>query len=331
MTLHTEIHIPASPTRAFANMLFFLVHSLADRAGLAGPWRVVVTLGRDGDLTPDSPEFGWARDFPVLFQQADPALWARFEAEARDRRTPGLIYSATILTQFTRPFEADLVIFMDADTVVARPFGDLLGQVLATGRFAAKPAWQPPPVDLGPILAAAGLGGRPEVMPYSGYGWSFTAPRFGPPYYNGGFIVAPRALADVLHRHLGADFHFVSRQYPGHYIWQIAQCLTLLRADMPCLDLDERYNMGIGPAAPSILPGAEGAALDALGQEQFADARVIHYCTPGAVFKRNATMADPGLLAAFLGAAGLPEGEQALQDAFAPYARRWLEALGGRR
>jgi hypothetical protein len=328
MTLHTEIHIPASPTRAFANMLFFLVHSLADRAGLAGPWRVVVTLGRDGDLTPDSPEFGWARDFPVLFQQADPALWARFEAEARDRRTPGLIYSATILTQFTRPFEADLVIFMDADTVVARPFDDLLGRVLADQVMAAKPAWQPPPVDLGPILAAAGLGGRPEVMPYSGYGWSFTAPRFGPPYYNGGFIVAPRALADVLHRHLGADFHFVSRHYPGHYIWQIAQCLTLLRADMPCLDLDERYNMGIGPAAPSILPGAEGAALDALGQEQFADARVIHYCTPGAVFKRNATMADPGLLAAFLRAAGLPEGEQALQDAFAPYARRWQEALG---
>lgn len=325
----TEIHIPASPTRAFANMLFFLIHSLAERAVFPGPWRAVITLGRDGDLTPDSPEFAWARGFPVTFRRADATVWARCEAEAKRRKSPGFIYNATILAQFTDPFDADTLIFMDADTVVARPFDDLIGQVAQTGRFAAKPAWQPPPVDLAPIVAAAGLTGQPDIMPYSGYGWSFTDPQFGPPYYNGGFIVCTRDRANTLHRDLGRDFDFVSTHYPGHYIWQIAQCLTLLRAAMPCLDLDERYNMGIGPAAPSILPGPAGAALDAEGQAQFDDARVIHYCTPAQVFKRNATMADAGLLAAFLAAKGLSEGEQALQDSFAPYADRWQAELGG--
>lgn len=322
-----EIHIPASPTRSFANMLFFLVHSLAGQAVFPGPWQVVVTLGRDGDLTPDSPEFAWARAFPVRFRQADAEVWAACEAEALRRKSPGFIYNATILAQFAQPFDADIVLFMDADTVVVRPFDDLIGQVARTGRFAAKPAWQPPPVDLALILAAAGLGDAPQTMPYSGYGWSFTSPRFGPPYYNGGFVVCPQGIANEMHRDLGRDFAFVSTHYPGHYIWQIAHCLTLVRNATPCLDLDERYNMGIGPASPSILPGAEGAALDALGQAQFDDTRVIHYCTPGTLFKRNATMADPRLLAAFLAATGLPEGEQALQDAFAPYAARWQAAL----
>lgn len=325
----TEVHIPASPNRTFANMLFFLIHSLAERAVFDGPWRAVITLGRDGDLTPDSPEFAWAKAFPVHWRQADATVWADCEAEAIRRKSPGFIYNATILAQFTQPFEADTLIFMDADTVVMRPFEELLHRVGRDGVMAAKPAWQPPPVDLAPIVEAAGLAGRPSVMPYSGYGWSFVEPRFGPPYYNAGFIMCPRKIANDLHRDLSADFQFVAARYPGHYVWQIAQCLTQLRNDTPCYDLDERYNMGVGPAAPSILPGAEGAALDALGQEQFDDTRVIHYCTPAQVFKRNTTMADPALLAAFLKAEGLDEGEQLLQDSFAPYAARWQAALGG--
>ncbi|KKM01826.1 hypothetical protein LCGC14_1790540 [marine sediment metagenome] len=324
MAPSTEIHIPASPTGRFANMLFFLVASLARNAGFEGPWKAVITLGRDGDLTPDSPEFSWSRDYPVEFRHADPQVWQECEAEATRRRAPGYIYNATILRQFTQPYEADMVIFMDADTLVTRPLPALMTRIRAAGALAAKPAWQPPPLDLAQLLARAGLvDDGSQRITYSGYGWSFLEPQFGPPYLNAGFMLCPLDVAERLRLALPRDFAFVAERYSGHYIWQAAQCLTVMREAIPCMELDERYNMGIGAPAPSILPGPAGAALDALGEEQARDAHVLHYCTPTPRFVRDRTMADDAALAAFLAAQDLDEGEAMLRDAMAPFAADW--------
>ncbi len=323
MALSTEIHIPASPNRRFANMLFFLVSSIAARAALPGPWKAVITFGRDGDLTPDAPELAWSRDFPVEFRVASPALWDRYTAEAAALRRPAYAYNATILQQFVAPFDADAVIYMDADTVVTGPLGPLVTEVVARDIFAAKPAWQPPPVDLDAIMARAGLVHGGDPVTYSGYGWSFLEPRTGPPYINGGFIVCPRRIANILHRDLGADFVFVAEHYPGHYVWQIANCLTIVRSRIPLLSLDERYNMGIGEAGLPMLTGQEGARLIAEGEEQVRDRRVIHYCTPAPHFVRNAVMEDDALLRAFCLAPDLTEGEAMLQAAFRPFLEAW--------
>lgn len=324
MPLTTEIHVPASPTRGFATMLCFLAHSIAARAALPGPWRMVVALGRDGDLTPASPDFAWARDLPIEFRVADAAAWDACAREAERRGVPGHVHNATILRQLAEPYTADAVLFLDADTVVAGPLGDLVAQVAREDLLAAKPAWQPPPrLDLDAVLSHAGLTYRGPPLTYSGWGWSFTTPRFAPPYLNSGVTLCSNRAASVLQRRLPGDFALVDAAFPGPYVWQVAQMLTVVRDALPVLALDERWNLGIGEATPSILPGAEGAALDALGVAQARDARVIHYCTRTRRFVREREMGSRERLRAFLDAEGLDAGEAMLQAALRPLREAW--------
>jgi hypothetical protein len=325
----TAIHVPASPTRRFANMLFFLVHSLAARARLPGPWRLVVTFGRDGPLGPGSAAMGWARDFPVEFRTVEPGPWAAAEDEARRLGQPGHVHNSTVLRQFAEPFDAEATLFLDADTVVAGPLGDLVERAAADDLLAAKPAWQPPPIDLGALLATEGLP-RTGDMPYSGWGWSFLEPRCGPPYYNGGVIACGAGAAERLRRGLAQDYARVLPLYGGHFVWQVAQTLTILRQGIRCLPLDERWNLGIGAPGEPMLAGPEGDRLRALGDEQARDARVIHYCTPTPQFVRNRVMGSDAALRAFLAAEGLGPGEALLQAALRPYRDAWEDRLAGR-
>lgn len=327
MPRSTEIHIPASPNLLFANMLFFLVHSLADRAGLDGDWRVVVTQGRDGEVTADHPRLAWARNFPVEFRQVSATLWQEFEVETQRRRLPSYIYNATIYAQLQWPYTADCVIFMDADTVVTGSLAALIDEVLAANCLAAKPAWQPAPVNIDGVIARCGLRYDGPPVEYSGYGWSFMEPRFGPPYVNAGLTVISREMANRLQSDLRGDFRFTAEHYPGHYIWQMAQCLTMIRQSIPLKVLDERYNFGIGPDAQPIAPGEEGRRLRQAVEEQAADIRLLHYCTPTPEFLRNKVMANDAALAAFLAADLALAGPIALQAAFAPYASLWQRSI----
>jgi hypothetical protein len=322
-----EIHIPASPNLQFANMLFFLVHSLADRAGFRGDWRVIVTQGRDGAMTADHPRLAWAKAFPVEFRQVPEPLWTEFEAESKRRKLPAYIYNATVYAQMTRPFTSDAVLFIDADTVVTGALDTLVDQVLDANCMAAKSAWQPAPVDIDAIIRHRGLVYDGPPIEYSGYGWSFTEPRFGPPYVNAGFVLCSREIANRLRDDLCDDFRFVAQHYPGHYIWQVAQCLTMIRQAIPLTCLDERFNFGIGPDAPPILDGEAGAALQRAIHEQAADMRVVHYCTKTPHFVRNRVMGDDAALAAFLATTtGMDIGAAMLREAFLPYRAAWADS-----
>ena len=308
-------------------MLFFLVHSIADRSGLRGDWRVVVTQGRDGIWTGDHPRLAWARDFPVEFRQADATLLAEFEAQAKQRAVPGYIYNAPIFDQLTMKYSADAVVFIDADTVVTRGIDQLIDQVVAENCLAAKPAWQPPPLDMDAIIADNGLRYSGPPVEYSGYGWAFAEPRFGPPYLNAGFMVASREMANRLQADLRNDFLIVAKKYPGHYVWQVAQCLTMIRQSIPLKPLDERFNFGIGPDAPPFVGGDEGARLERAIQDQAADIRVLHYCTPTPNFRRDRVMASDEELAQFLATDTLDIGAAMLRQAFLPYRRHWEQSL----
>lgn len=324
MAPSVEIHIPASPNLQFNNMLFFLVHSLADRAAFRGDWRVVVTQGRDGTMTADHPRLAWAKAFPVEFRQVPLPLWTEFESESRHRKLPNYIYNATVYAQLGQPFTSDVVLFIDADTVVTRPLDALVDHVLAANCMAAKSAWQPPPIDINAIIRHRGLTYEGPPVEYSGYGWSFVEPRFGPPYVNGGFVLCSREMANRLQSDICDDFRFVAQHYPGHYIWQVAQCLTMIRQAIPLKSLDERFNFGIGPDAPPLIGGEEGAALQRAIDEQVADMRVVHYCTKTPHFDRNRVMGSDAALDAFLATQhGMDIGAAMLREAFLPYRAAW--------
>jgi hypothetical protein len=322
----TEIHIPASPTRRFADMLFFLVHSIAAHADLPGPWKVVVTLGRDGALHADSPELSWARAFPVEFRQVAQEVWARHERRAQEIGQPAVVYSATGSAQFDREFEADVVLFLDADTIVLRSLAALIGRVRAEGCLAAKPAWQPPDVDLDALIAARGLVHVGPPMTYSGYGWQFMEPRFGPPYFNFGVLACPRVVANLMRDQLPAELEFVNARRFSWFGWQMALTLMMVRTRTPFLELDERYNYGIGETeefTPSLLAGEEGRRLEQLGREQARDIHVLHYCTETPNFVRNTVMGHPDRLRRFCARADLLAGERKLQAALRPFMGAW--------
>lgn len=324
MAPSVEIHVPASPNLRFANMLFFLVHSLADRAGFRGDWRVIVMQGRDGELTADHPRLAWAKAFPVEFRQVPLPLWTEFESASRIKKHPSYIYNATVYAQLVQPFTSDAVLFMDADTVVTRPLDALVDQVVADNCLAAKSAWQPAPVDVDSIIRHRGLAYDGPPVEYSGYGWAFVEPRFGPPYVNGGFVLCSREMANRLQADMRDDFRFVAQHYPGHFIWQVAQCLTMIRQAIPLKPLDERFNFGIGPDAPPLVGGDEGAALQRAVNEQAADMRVLHYCTKTPSFQRDRVMSSDADLDTFLATdTGMDIGAETLRAAFLPYRAAW--------
>lgn len=319
-----EVHIAASPTRRFASMLFFLVHSIAARAQFTDPWKIVVTLGWDGTTTPDTRELAWASDFPVEFHRPEPALWAEYEAEARRIAQPSYIYCATIVSQYERNYTSDIVMFLDADTVLVRPCHDVIAYVHQHGGIAAKPAWIPPPgLDLHDVLRHFGLGYVGAPMEYSGWGWSFLTPRHGPPYFNGGFQIVAAETARMQAIDLPNDFKLLKEAFLNRYIWQMAQTMSLVRRKAPWLALDERFNMGIGEMARPVLEGEAGEMLLQRGLEMVADTRTLHYCTPTKAFVRNNVMENPVALDAFLNQPDLPASERELQQAFAPFAGEW--------
>ena len=322
----TEIHVPASPNRCFADMLFFLIHSIAAHADLPGPWKVIVTLGRDGDLSPESPEFSWARAFPVEFRQVDPKIWSRYERIAADQKQPLWVYTATGLAQFDKAFEGDVVLFLDADTIVLRSLAALVTQVHAEGCVAAKPAWQPPDIDIDELIARRGLINDGPQMTYSGYGWQFLEPRFGPPYFNFGVLFCPRDTANLMRNWLPEELDFVNTPRFSWFGWQIALTLVILRARIGFLELDERYNYGIAETddlTPSLAPGDEGRRLEMLGQEQARDIHVLHYCTQVPNFFKNREMGRPEALRHFCSRTDLLVGERKLQTALRQFMGPW--------
>lgn len=324
--LTTEIHIPASPDARYANMLFFLVHSLASNAAFPGQWKVVITLGRDGDLNPNSPEFAWAKNFPVEFQMTEPALWERYMAEAEVKKQPVLIYFATGEQQFRYDFNSDVVLFMDADTIVLRPLAPIIAEVHSRNCLAAKPAWQPPPVELKDIITARGLGLHGPQVTYSGYGFQFVEPRYAPPYFNFGFLAASGQVANIIRCELPEESAFVGSKWANWYSWQIALCLTIIRHELSFIELDERYNYGIGDTTEtwtSLLPGDEGLAQERLWLEQSQNVHVLHYGTRTPHFVRHEVMQDDERIRDFCARKDLTVGEQKLQDAFRQFIEEW--------
>jgi hypothetical protein len=283
-----------------------------------------MTLGWDGKATPDTREFAWSADFPVEFHRPDPALWAEYEKEAKRIGQPSYIYCATIVSQFKHTYTSDIVMFLDADTVLLRPCHDVIEYVHQHGGIAAKPAWRPPPdLDLQDVIAHFGLGYTGAPMEYSGWGWSFLSPRHGPPYFNGGFQVLAAETARMQSIDVPDDFKSLKEVYWNRYLWQMAQMMSLVRRKTPWLALDERFNMGIGEMGRPLLDGAEGEALLQRGLEMVADTRTLHYCTPTPSFVRNSVMESPAALDSFLRCSDLPPSERELQQAFAPFASEW--------
>lgn len=306
-------------------MLRFLTWSIAANAGLGGRWRMVVTLARDGGLTPQSPAFAWATDFPITFRETPEALWAEHRAQAKATGKKVQVYNANSLHQLDQTFEADVVVFMDADTLVLGSIEDAVSRAWLSDAVLAWPAWNPPPVAAPAVLDALGLADDGRRVQHSGYGWSFLDPRQGLPYFNYGFVVCSRPVATLLARAVPDEMRQLFSLYADGFIWQVALTAAIIRHGIPFVPLAERYNYGNGEDIEPLLEGDAGAALAAAQAHERDNVRVLHYCVSTRHFDKHKVMSNTDALSAFLAREDLAGGDALLRDSLQALAARFAD------
>jgi hypothetical protein len=299
----TEIHVPLSLNARFAMMAAMQVRSFVRYADLPGDWRIVFTTSLDSTLTPDSPEFAWTKDYPVSFRAVTRDLWTRFG------------YDGTGLQSMTHEHTADVLLSMDADTVVTGSLAELVHRVAGSDALHARVAWQPPTIDLRTVFHAAGLPWKDWGLMYGGQGIDLLADDWCPPYFNGGFLAMPRSLADDLTKTLPSDIAFVHKGFPGVFAFQIALCLNVVRQAYPFVALDERYNMGHAEFGRQTFMDPDSVARRNASITAARDPRIVHYCAATDSFRKDRDLASRAAIEAFCNRTDVTGVASRLQDA----------------
>ncbi len=252
-----EVHVPVSPTGTFLNMTHYLTRSLRVRGGRYRDAPIVLTVGastRDPDLARNHP---WMADNGVEVRWIDEALFARES------------WFATAAERFRYEFTSDVVLALDADTLIAGPLDELVemahrnravcGVVAHLPPLPRREQWQE-------IYHACGLGDVTTPCQHTGWGYMFSdeSQRYCPPYFNLGVLAAPASAM----RSIGSGIYdlmaAVDAVHRTNYRVQIAVSLAVARFALPFRTLSLRWNFANDPL------------LEALHGDELHDVRIIH-------------------------------------------------------
>jgi hypothetical protein len=234
---------------------------------LGGMYReasVVVTFGSDA-----GPALATGRWEPQFERISTHHVTSTSDGDASD-------YSAQIDQRWLNvDDDCDFVIFADADTMVLRPFDDLIeglsrqpavAGVIAHYPFPQRPGERP---DIKWRELTARFVGPPVDHSYAHTLVSPDAPnaiRLCPFYVNFGFVVIPRQLLSTVRSSYLDIRPQVSHQLATPYFGaQVALTLAIHRTGVPRRALDLKYNFPNDPKAEAMHPGS------------LSDLRVIHY------------------------------------------------------
>lgn len=263
-----EVHVPVSPTPTFLNMAHYLTLSLRVRGGRYRDAPVILTVGdehRDPDL---------ARKHPWMAANGVEIRWVDQDLFARET------WYATACERFRYGFRSDVVLALDADTLIAGPLDELVeeahqakalcGVVAHIPPLARREQWQA-------IYDTLGLGTLKTPCEHTGWGYMFQdeAMRYCPPYFNLGVLAAP---ADVM-RSVGRDIYELMTAVDGvertMYRVQIAVSLAVTRNGLPFRALPFRWNFANDPL------------LEALHAAEIGDVRIIHLLRRHQIYKNE--------------------------------------------
>jgi hypothetical protein len=299
--MNVEIRIPISPTPHFFRQVHYICRSFSERGGVAADARFLISVGDDCepyDLHALNP---WSLE-RVRWSWVDRDLFRRFS------------YHATTLDRYTNPTEADVVLFLDADTMLVRDVDDVFQSIVAQQAVAGVIAHVPPfarersNIDWQTVFAAMGRRLPPARFQHTGWGSMLADPRhrFAPAYYNYGAVFFPgSAFAEVAAR-IGdcLDATLAAPVYPGFYS-QLALTLAIYDADLPHVSLDLRYNY----------PNEEWA--DGLHAGELEDVRIIHYLREHVLGTRRETWGTDAAFRAFLDRRDLSGSNEVLRKTVA--------------
>jgi hypothetical protein len=261
-----EIHVPIAPTELFFNMVRCLTQSLRTRGGRYADARVVVTVGDESTHPGIEKRLPWLESSGVELRWVAPETYAKVS------------YYGTAVQRFTYDFESDVVMILDADVLVARPFDDLIREVHLSRCFAGcigdVSPWRgddrPDPWEA--FYEHLGLGPVPYAHEHGGFGEHFTDAhlRYCPAYFNLGVLVAPAStmrtigegIFDMLER--VRAFEFGRKKFAC----QLAVGATVTGKQIPYFVLPQRYNFWNERRSEIRQPG------------EYADVRLIHLTRP---------------------------------------------------
>ncbi len=252
-----EVHVPVSPTRTFLNMAHYLTRSLRVRGGRYRDAPIVLTVGaekHDPDLARNHP---WMADNGVEVRWVDEDLFARES------------FYATACERFRYEFTSDVVLALDADTLIAGPLDELVEETHRTGAFCGVVAHMPPfslREQWQEIYDSCGLGKLKTPCQHTGWGYMFNdeAMRYCPPYFNLGVLAAPAAVMRSIGSSIYELMAAVDAVHRTMYRVQIGVSLAVTRFALPFRALPFRWNFVNDPL------------LEALHADELGNVRIIH-------------------------------------------------------
>ena len=279
-----EIHVPMSPTPSFLYQLRCLTHSLRRFGGAYREAPVIGTVGAD------RVDQGLAERMPWLAANGIELRWVP-EAEFA-----ALGLRASVAGRFKQNFRSDMVLFLDADTLIRRPLDDLVdaayqhqalcGVIAPTTPL---PSGRLKDADWARLFAICGLPAPRLDFEHTGWGYLFNEDRhrFCPAYFNAGVIAAPAALltaiAPVYCDHLTRLLADMASDFDA----QIAITTSIYQVGTPVRTLPFRFNMANIPL------------VEALNYREIDHAVILHLqCEHH--FRRVETFASLASLQAFL-------------------------------
>lgn len=271
--IRTEIHIPISPTPDYLIRAHYLAASIEMYSGLEpASYKIVVSVGDENRVDLDSL-CPWTALYPVEWRWVPDPEWAK----------RGIF--ATAYGRFRYAFDADVVVMLDADTLVTGSLAELVRDAQGTSRFHATPAHYSPfyfvPDSLEQrsphawwleIYRLAGLEPPAFSMEHLAWPWlqEWNVPhleemRLAPPYPNAGVIVASAEAMGRIGAGIYEELDTVNSVFKNLLSGQIALSLAISRQGLEWTPLPLRYNV------PNVQLFRDAYPDDA------ADVRVLHF------------------------------------------------------
>lgn len=230
-----ELWIAASPNPHFFTMIHALAWSTRRYGGRTGKEaNIMVVFGREADGDAIDAGMPWAGQLGVSWRYTRPGVFEQF----------GVF--GTALDRFEGPFAADVVVMLDADTLIAGHLDGLVRDTLRSEAFAGLPAHVPPwegQDRWDELFAGVGLGAAPRTCTPSGAAiYPQARGHRMPPYFNLGVLAAPRALMQTVGWGMLDELAAVNAVVDSYYRCQLAVSARLCRQTVPWRALPLRDN-----------------------------------------------------------------------------------------
>jgi lipopolysaccharide biosynthesis glycosyltransferase len=272
---YLEVHIPISPTENFFNMIHYLVESFHQFGGeLYNRTKFVITVGGDCLNKNLNKYLPWANDYNIEWRWLEKKVFNKFN------------YYATALQRFKYSFEADMVLMLDADIIITGLLDSIVERSQRTQSFIGKPAENHPFWRKTEKIS-------PEtwwmkVLKNAG----FTPNDSIPPYFNLGFLLAPRTIMEKIGSTIFDEIEKVNEVIEVPTKCQIAVSLAMLRHHINCEEVNFKYNF--------LCAHPLQKKYKNITKKDLTDVKIWHYAGPKGQIQKQRDFLNPITVERFL-------------------------------